>query len=295
MEKPKIGFIGLGNMGGPMAGNIAKAGYSLTVFDLRKELIEKVMKAGARPSTSPKEVGETSDMILTSLPSPEASESVWLGKDGVLGGAKPKSIFIELSTVQPDLVKKIYAQASGKDISVLDAGISGGVKGAEDGTLTIMVGGKKEVFDKVLPVLQVIGKKIYHVGDIGSGMIVKLVNNAIGHINVVAFIECISVGLKAGIDIKTLYEVISGGTGSSRQFETRFKERIMKNNYEPGMKLDLVYKDSKLMEELASQLGVPIFLTSVAHQVFEMGLSRGMGEKDYGVLMKLWNEFRGTN
>jgi len=295
MEKPKIGFIGLGNMGGPMAKNIAKAGYLLTVFDLRKELIAALVEVGARPSTSPKEVGETSDMILTSLPSPGVSESVWLGKDGVLEAAKPKSIFIELSTVQPDLVKKIYAQASRKDIMVLDAGISGGVKGAEDGTLTIMVGGRKEVFEKVLPVLQVIGKKIYHVGDIGSGMIVKLVNNAIGHINVVAFIECISVGLKAGIDINTLYEVVSQGTGSSRQFETRFKDRIMKNNYEPGMKLDLVYKDSKLMEDLASELGVPTFLTSVAHQVFEMGRSKGMGKKDYGILMKLWDEFRGRN
>jgi len=295
IEKQRIGFIGLGNMGGPMAKNIAKAGYPLVVFDLRKELAADLVKEGARALASPKEVGETSDIILTSLPSPEASEAVWLGKGGVLEGAKPESIFVELSTVQPDLVKKIHAQASRKDIMVVDAGISGGVKGAEDGTLTIMVGGEKEVFDKVLPVLQVIGEKIYHVGDIGSGMIVKLVNNAIGHINVVAFIECISVGLKAGIDVNTLYKVISQGTGSSRQFETRFKDRIMENNYEPGMKLDLVYKDSKLMEDLASQLGVPIFLTSVAHQVFEMGCSKGMGEKDYGILMKLWDQFRGLN
>ena len=295
MGKPKIGFIGLGNMGGPMAKNIAKAGYPLTVFDLRYELATALVQAGAQSSASPKEVGERSDMILTSLPSPEASESVWLGKNGVLAGALPKSIFVELSTVHPDFVKNMYVRASEKGISVVDAGISGGVKGAEDGTLTIMVGGEKEVFEKVFPVLQAIGKKIYHVGDIGSGMIVKLVNNAIGHINVVAFIECVSVGLKAGIDIQTLYDVISQGTGSSKQFETRFKDRIMKKNYEPGMKLDLVYKDSKLMEDLASQLGMPAFLTSVAHQVFEMGRSKGMGEKDYGMLMKLWDEFRGEN
>ncbi|MFB3886260.1 MAG: NAD(P)-dependent oxidoreductase [Thermodesulfobacteriota bacterium] len=295
MQRPKIGFIGLGNMGGPMARNIVKAGYPLTVFDLKKALVAALVKEGAQAAASAREVGQSSEVILTSLPSPEASEAVWLGKGGVLEGAKPKSIFVELSTVHPDFVKTLYARASGKGIDVVDAGISGGVKGAEDATLTIMVGGKRDIFEKVLPTLQVIGKKIYHVGDIGAGMIVKLVNNAIGHINVVAFIECVSVGLKAGIDIQTLYEVISQGTGSSKQFETRFKDRIMKKNYEAGMKLDLVYKDSKLMEDLASQLGMPAFLAGVAHQVFEMGRSRGMGEKDYAALMELWDEFRGAN
>jgi 3-hydroxyisobutyrate dehydrogenase len=295
MQRPKIGFIGLGNMGGPMARNIVKAGYPLTVFDLKKALVAALVSEGAQAAASPQEVSQSSEVILTSLPSPEASEAVWLGKGGVLEGAKPKSIFVELSTVHPDFVKTLYARASGVGIDVVDAGISGGVKGAEDGTLTIMVGGKKDVFDRVVPTLQVIGKKIYHVGDIGAGMIVKLVNNAIGHINVVAFIECVSVGLKAGIDIQTLYDVISQGTGSSKQFETRFKDRIMKKNYEAGMKLELVYKDSKLMEDLASQLGMPTFLAGVAHQVFEMGRSRGMGEKDYAALMELWDEFRGEN
>ncbi len=295
MEKTKIGFIGLGNMGGPMAKNIVKAGYPLIVFDLKKALMSALVKEGAQAAASMQEVGQRSEIILTSLPSLEASEAVWLGRGGVLEEAKPKSIFVELSTVSPDFVKNLHARASGKGIDVVDAGISGGVKPAEEGTLTLMVGGRKEVFEKLLPLLQAIGKKIYHVGDIGAGMIVKLVNNAIGHINVVAFIECVSVGLKAGIDIQTLYDVISQGTGSSKQFETRFKDRIMKKNYEAGMKLDLVYKDSKLMEDLASQLGMPIFLAGVAHQVFEMGRSRGMGEKDYAALMKLWDEFRGEN
>jgi 3-hydroxyisobutyrate dehydrogenase len=290
MKKPSIGFIGLGNMGGPMAKNIAKSGYSLTVFDLRRELISAIEKEGATSSDSPKEVGEKSNIILTSLPSPEASESVWLGENGVLEGAKSRSIFVELSTVPPELVKKVSVRASEKNVMVVDAGVSGGVRKAEDGTLTIMAGGRKEAFDKVYPILQVIGEKIYHVGDIGSGMIVKLINNAIAHVNVVAFIECVSVGLKAGININTLYEVISQGTGTSRQFETRFKDRIMKNAYRPGMKLDLVYKDSMLMQELAGQLGVPIFLTSVSHQVFEMGRAKGFGEMDYGILMKIWEE-----
>ncbi|MFX0195148.1 MAG: NAD(P)-dependent oxidoreductase [Candidatus Hodarchaeota archaeon] len=290
MKKPSIGFIGLGNMGGPMAKNIAKSGYSLTVFDLRRELISAIEKEGAISSDSPKEVGEKSNIILTSLPSPEASESVWLGENGVLEGAESRSIFVELSTVPPELVKKVSVRASEKNVMVVDAGVSGGVRKAEDGTLTIMAGGRKEAFDKVYPILQVIGEKIYHVGDIGSGMIVKLINNAIAHVNVVAFIECVSVGLKAGININTLYEVISQGTGTSRQFETRFKDRIMKNAYRPGMKLDLVYKDSMLMQELAGQLGVPIFLTSVSHQVFEMGRAKGFGEMDYGILMKIWEE-----
>jgi len=292
METLRIGFIGLGNMGGPMAGNILKSGYAVTVFDIREESVAALEKQGATPAPSPRAVGEASDIICASLPSPEASESVWLGEEGVLAGAQPHSVFVEISTIQPQLVKTIASQAAHKDIALVDAGVSGGVKKAEDGTLTIMAGGSKEAFDRVQPILACIGTKLYHVGESGSGMIVKLINNAIAHINVVAFIECISVGLKAGIDITTLYEVISQGTGSSRQFETRFRDRIMKENYRPGMKLDLVYKDSMLMQELAADMGVPVLLTSIAHQVFEMGRAKDFGEMDYGVLMKLWDELR---
>jgi 3-hydroxyisobutyrate dehydrogenase-like beta-hydroxyacid dehydrogenase len=290
MKKPSIGFIGLGNMGSPMAQNISKAGYDLTVFNRSKQVYSKFEGSGVTYAAAPKEVGQKSEVIFTCLPSVEASESVWLGPEGVLCGAKSGSIFVELSTVDPELVKRLGARASEKNIMVLDAGVSGGVKKAADGTLTIMAGGSKDVFDKICPIFRAIGQKSYHVGGLGAGMVVKLINNAIAHINVVAFLECISVGLKAGVDIDTLYEVISQGSGTSRQFETRFKNKVMKRDFEPGMKLALVYKDSMLMQEMAAQLNMPIFLTSVSHQIFEMGCAKGFKDKDYAVLIKIWDE-----
>ena len=193
MKKINVGFIGLGNMGGPMARNIMKSDYPLCVLDIKKELTDSFERDGADVAASPQELGEKCDIVLTSLPTQAASEDVWLGKNGVLAGAKPNCIFVELSTVHPDFVKRLNTEASRKDVMVIDAGLSGGIKKAEDGTLTIMAGGKKEAIDLAYPVFEVIGKTIYHVGDIGAGMVVKLVNNAMGHINVAAFIECISV------------------------------------------------------------------------------------------------------
>ncbi len=290
MEKPKVGFIGLGNMGGPMAANIARAGYSLVVFDLNKEAYARLAGLEAAPVGSLKEVAAQSDVVFTSLPTVEASEAVWLGEEGVVAAAREGQVFVELSTVDPGLITRIGRRAAAKKALFVDAGVSGGVKKAAEGTLTIMAGGAREAFKKAQPIFGAIGQKIYHVGDLGAGMVVKLINNAIAHINVVAFLECVSVGLKAGVDVETLYEVISQGTGTSRQFETRFKNKVMKKDYQAGMKLDLVYKDSQLMQDLAAQVGVPIFLTSVSHQIFEMGRAKGFGEMDYAVLMRLWED-----
>jgi len=291
MKKPPVGFIGLGNMGFPIAQNISKAGYAVNVFNRSKQVYARFEGSGVTFSDSPKEVGLKSEVIFTCLPSIEASESVWMGSDGVLSSAKGGSIFVELSTVDPELVKKLGARAAVKNIAVLDAGISGGVKKAVDAGLTIMVGGPRHGFDAVRPIFEAIGQKIYHVGELGAGMVVKLINNAIAHINVVAFLECIAVGLKAGLDINTLYEIISQGTGNSRQFETRFKNKVMKKDFEAGMKLDLVYKDSMLMLQMAGRLEMPVFLTGISHQIFEMGRARGFKEKDYAILMTLWDEF----
>jgi len=288
MSKPIIGFIGLGNMGGPMAVNIARAGYDLIVFNRSKGAYAQLKGLNFTPATSPKEAGEKCDIVFTSLSSVTASEEVWIGKNGVLEGAAENTVFVELSTVDPGLVKRIGLKASEKKIMVLDAGVSGGVKKAADGTLTIMAGGPKEAFEIVRPVFEVIGEKIYHVGKLGTGMVTKLINNAIAHINVVAFLECISVGLAAGVDVNTLYEVISKGSGTSRQFETRFKNKVMKRDFDPGMKLELVYKDSMLMLEMAANVGMPVFLTSVSHQIFEMGRAKDLKEMDYASLILLW-------
>lgn len=284
----KIGFIGLGNMGKPMAINLIKSGYQMVVYDVKVDPVKELVTLGASRSESVQEIGAMCDIVMTSLPHPKISEEVWLGSQGILSEAKPQSIFVELSTVPPALVQRIAELVASKSIAVLDAAVAGGVTRAAKGTLTLMVGGEKEAFQKTKSVFRTIGENIFHVGKVGSGMVVKLVNNAMAHVNVIAIIEGIAMGVKAGVAPQMLYEVISKSSGDSYQFQNRFGGRILKGNFEPGMKLDLAYKDSVLACELGQELGVPLFVTSAAHAVYEWAKLQDLNEKDYGAIMTLW-------
>lgn len=284
----KIGFVGLGHMGKPMAINLIKSGYQMVVYDVRVEPVKELAALGASSSESVQEIGATCDIVMTSLPHPKISEEVWVGPQGILSEAKPNSIFVELSTVPPALVQRIAQLAVSKSIAVLDAAVAGGVTRAAKGTLTIMVGGEKEAFQKIESIFRIIGKNVFHVGKVGSGMVVKLVNNAMAHVNVIAIIEGMAMGVKAGVTPQMLYEVISKSSGDSYQFRDRLGGRILKGNFEPGMRLALVHKDSVLACELGRELGVPLFVTSAAHSVYEWAKLQGLDEKDYGAIMTLW-------
>lgn len=284
----KIGFVGLGHMGKAMAINLIKSGYQMVVYDVRVEPVKELAALGASSSESVQEIGATCDIVMTSLPHPKISEDVWVGPQGILSEAKPNSIFVELSTVPPALVQRIAQLAASKSIAVLDAAVTGGVIRAAKGTLTIMVGGEKEAFQKIDSIFRTIGKNVFHVGKVGSGMVVKLVNNAIAHVNVIAIIEGMAMGVKAGVAPQMLYEVISKSSGDSYQFRDRLGGRILKGNFEPGMRLALAYKDSVLACELGRELGVPLFVTSAAHSVYEWAKLQDLNEKDYGAIMTLW-------
>ena len=286
----KLGFIGIGAMGSHMTVNLINAGYDVTVFDIRKEAMEHVMQFGAKLGSSPRDVAQKSNIILTSLPSTNALEDVVLGEHGMLESMKCGSILIDTSTVSPSTMQKIGLVLEEQKISVLEAPVSGGVEGAEAGTLTIMVGGSVDVFQRCLELLQVIGKNIYHVGALGSGNTVKLVNNLMSLVNVVTLSEGMVLGVKAGVDAATLYNVIKVSTGRSQALEWKLPNKILPRNFEPGFTIDLTYKDLGLVLSLAKELGVPLFVTSIAQQVYALAKAKGLGKLDNTAVITLFEE-----
>jgi len=286
----KLGFIGIGAMGSHMTVNLINAGYDVTVFDIRKEAMEYMMQFGAKLGSSPSDVARKSNIILTSLPSTNALEDVVLGEHGMLESMKCGSILIDTSTVSPSTIQKIGLVLKEQKVSVLEAPVSGGVEGAEAGTLTIMVGGSVDVFQRCHELLQVIGKNIYHVGALGSGNTVKLVNNLMSLVNVVTLSEGMVLGVKAGVDAATLYNVIKVSTGRSQALEWKLPNKILLRNFEPGFTIDLTYKDLSLVLSLARELGVPLFVTSIAQQVYALAKAKGLGKLDNTAVITLFEE-----
>ena len=286
----RIGFIGIGSMGKPMSINLLRAGYELTVYDIRKEAMKALIRSGAKAATSPKEVAQASDIVLTSLPTPEALEDVVLGADGVLEGARKGGILIDTSTVSPSTIKKIWTEAKERGLMVLEAPVSGGVIGAEAGTLTVIVGGDRPVFERCHEILKVLGKNIYHVGDIGSGNTVKLVNNLISLVNVVVLSEGMVLGVKAGIEPETLHNVIKVSSGRSYALEVKLPRHISKGEFKQGFALELACKDLGLALDLGREIGVPLFVTSVARQIYELARARGMSRLDHTAVITLLEE-----
>ena len=295
----KVGFIGLGGIGKPMAINVAKAGFELTVHDLRDQPLEELRQHGARVAASAREVATASDIVLASLPSNDASKDVALGPDGVLAGAKAGDIYIELSTISPEVVHVIAAQAAEKEITVLDAPVSGSVAQRREGTLSVMVGGDAAALNRAMPVLQAFGEKVFHVGESGAGATVKLVNNLLAGIGMVATMEALVLGVKAGLSVEVLQDVISASSGGSPMFRSMV-ERITTQSPEPptgqtaDMGLHTIAKDMKLAVELAQQVAAPLLLGTSATQPFVAGLARGWADKELWAIMEIFEEMGGV-
>ena len=295
----KIGFIGLGGIGKPMAINIAKSGFDLTVTDLREQPLNELAHYGARVAASAREVSEISDLVLASLPSDLVSEEVALGSNGVLAGAKSGDIYVELSTISPGLVHTIAKKASDKGVAVLDAPVSGGVDQRLEGTLSIMVGGEAKTLSKAMPVFKTFGNKIFHAGGTGAGASVKLVNNMLAGINMVATMEALVLGVKAGLSVETLKEVIGASSGTNKVFEG-LVDKIYLHSAEPShgqtanQGLHTIGKDVRLANEMAQNLSVPLLLGSAALQPFLAGLANDWAHKEYWVIMELFEQMSGV-
>ncbi len=289
-----IGVVGLGAMGLPMTKNLLRKGFSVSVFDVRDEPLASLKAMGAKPAGSPKEVGATSSIVLMSLPSSKQVEEVVLGNNGLLEGMKKGSVIVDTSTVDPEVSKRLTVECKKKGIAMIDAPVSGGTIAAEKGTLSIMVGGDKAPVNSCMDVLRAIGVNIYHVGDSGQGQVFKLINNLLVAINLVGVSEALVLGLKAGVDPDLLYDVIKTSAGNSWALEQKLP-KMVKNDFAPGFRVWLQHKDLTLAMNLASQLGVALPMTSLAHQMYQSAKATGLQDADHSAIVKVLQRLSGTN
>jgi 2-hydroxy-3-oxopropionate reductase len=279
----KIGFIGLGIMGRPMAKNLLKAGFSLVVYDLNKETVADVVKAGAASARSSRDVAQSTEVIIIMVPdSPEVKEVI-LGKDGVLEGVRPGSLVIDMSSINPLVSQEIARELKKKGVDMLDAPVSGGEPGAVQGTLAIMVGGEEKIFKECFKVFEPMGKNIVYVGPIGAGGFTKLVNQIIVALNIATVGEAFTLGVKAGLDPQTIFQAIRGGLAGSTVLEAKAPMMIGRN-FKPGFKIKLHHKDLNNALNTARDLGVPLPLTSLVQQILVALIIDGKGENDHSAI-----------
>ena len=288
----KVGFIGLGNMGGGMSANIQRAGHPMVVFDLREEAAKPLLEGGARLANSPAEVAELSDVIFTSLPGPKEVEAVALGPQGILEGIRPGSIYVDLSSSRPSLIRQMEPTFRQKGIHILDAPVSGGKSGAASGDLAVMVGGEREIFDRIKPILDTFGDKVFYAGAIGAGSICKLVHNMIGHSVRQAIAEGLTLGVKAGVEPEALWESVRRGSlGRMRVLHEGLVRTMFRGEYEPAsFALNLAFKDISLATELAREYNVPMPMSTLAEQIAMQAMNRGWAEQDSSITVRLQEE-----
>lgn len=289
----KVGFIGIGAMGKPMAKNLLNSGFDLTVFDLNSEAVQEMKEAGAKTAQTPKETAENAQVVITMLPNFNIVRSVMEGPDGVLSGAAKGTVIIDMSSVAPNQTRLMAGLAREKGLEYLDAPVSGGVSGAAKGTLTIMVGGSEAVIGQVMEIFQTLGKKIYQVGPVGSGDAVKIVNNLLLGVNMAALAEALVLGVKAGLDPQTMFDIIRASSGSSYAMEAKMPNFILKGNFEPGFAIDLQFKDLELATQTGKELRTPLLLTNMAQQIFEQARAEGLGKKDISAVIQVWEKLNG--
>jgi len=289
-----IGFIGLGIMGKPMAKNLLKAGLDLVVHSRTRLPVDEVVKEGARAATSPREVASQSDVLITMLPNSPDVELVALGKDGIVEGAKPGLIYVDMSTISPIVSQKVGHALAAKGVKMLDAPVSGGEKGAIEGALSIMVGGDKDVFDRVLPIFQAMGRTITLLGPLGFGGFTKLANQIIVAVNLTALAEALTLAKKAGLDRELTLKALGGGLAGSKCLEQKTPNYVS-NTYKPGFKVDLHYKDLGLIMESARALGVPLPATAVVQELFSALRVKGGGGLDHSGIITLLEDLSGAS
>jgi 3-hydroxyisobutyrate dehydrogenase-like beta-hydroxyacid dehydrogenase len=301
-EKPKgretmpmsIGFIGTGKMGFPMALRLMDQGYGLIVYDIRQEAMQPLLGRGARAARSPVEVASEVESVFVSLPSPVTVEEVALGPGGLIHGSNLK-IFVDLSTTGPEIAKRVAGRFKEKGIVALDGPVSGGVPGAEKGTLTIMISGPSKVFDRVRPLLEAIGKNLFYVGEEpGLGQMMKLVNNLLSATALAASSEAFVLGVKAGLDPGVMLQVINASTGRNSATEGKFEKYILPRSFDYGFKTDLVYKDLRLCLEQAESLGVPMWIGNAVRQLWAYAVSQGGGPRDFTTIIQYLEQWAGV-
>lgn len=287
----KIGLIGLGIMGKPMAKNLLKAGYDLTVSDLNQASVDEIVAAGAKAATNA-EIGETCDVVLTMVPNSPQVKAVMLGEDGVAAHMKPGSVFIDMSSINPVASKEIAAELAKRGIEMLDAPVSGGEPKAIDGTLSFMVGGKQEVFDQYKDILGAMGASVVRCGDVGAGNTTKLANQIIVACNIQALSEALTLAKMAGVDPELVFQAIRGGLAGSTVMNAK-APMMIEGNDKPGFKIDLHIKDLNNALDCAHTVGAPVPMTAEVQEILQWLHSNGKGQADHSAIAQYYEHLTG--
>jgi 2-hydroxy-3-oxopropionate reductase len=289
----KIGFIGLGIMGNPMAKNLLKAGHKLVVYDIVAPHVSELVEAGATTGSSPKDVASQCELIITMLPNSPHVKTAVLGKNGVIEGAKPGSVLVDMSSIAPLVSREVAAALASKGIEMLDAPVSGGEPKAIDGTLAIMVGGKEAVFEKIKDVLLKMGGSAVLCGDIGAGNVTKLANQIIVALNIAAMSEAFVLATKSGVDPERVFNAIKGGLAGSTVLNAK-GPMVLEGNYKPGFRIELHIKDLQNALDTAHETGVPIPLTSQVMEMMQALKVDGKKAEDHGGLIQFYEKLAGV-
>ena len=287
----KIGLIGLGIMGKPMAKNMLKAGYDLTVNDLNQAAVQEIVSCGAKAATN-NEIGETCDLVMTMVPNSPQVKAVMLGEDGVAAHMRPGTTFIDMSSINPVASKEIAAELAKKNIEMLDAPVSGGEPKAIDGTLSFMVGGKQEIFDRFKPVLESMGASVVLCGDVGAGNTTKLANQIIVACNIQAVAEALTLAKMAGVDPELVFQAIKGGLAGSTVMNAK-APMMMEGNDKPGFKIDLHIKDLNNALDCAHTVGSPLPMTAAVQEILQWLHNNGCGQNDHSAIIKYYKKLTG--
>nr|WP_186450849.1 2-hydroxy-3-oxopropionate reductase [Sporomusa sp. KB1] len=285
----KIGFIGLGIMGKPMSENLLKAGYELVVMDRNQKAVAEAVTAGAKAATTPKEVAQQADIIITMLPNSPHVKEVVLGENGIIEGAKKGAIVVDMSSIAPLVSRELAQKLGEKGVEMLDAPVSGGEPKAIDGTISVMVGGKQEVFNTCYPVLKAMAGSVVRTGDAGAGNITKLANQIIVALNIAAVSEALVLASKAGVEPELVYQAIRGGLAGSTVLDAK-APMMMDRNFIPGFRINLHIKDLNNVLETSHEVGVPLPLTSAVMEMMQSLKVDGLDQDDHSSLVRYYEK-----
>lgn len=288
-----IGFIGLGAMGGGMAANIVKAGHDLVVHDIDRAKVDALVARGATAAASPAEIGAKAARTVTMVETTQQTEDILFGPEGLITTAKSGHSVAMMSTIEPSITKAMHARLVERGMTLVDAPVSGGTPRAASGELSVICGGDDAAVAGWRPAFEAMSSNIFHVGGVGQGLAMKLVNNMLIQVNTVAIAEAFAMGAKAGLDPQTMYDVVRVSTGASFALEHRVP-RMLKGDFVPGGTVDISYKDQELETGFAKELGVPLLLANVSQQVYQMARQAGYAKEDGAAVIKLYEQMTGT-
>ena len=293
MAKPRIGFLGMGAMGGPMAGRLAQSGFSVTGYDVSAARVEAAARSGVTSAKSPRHAAEGAEFVLSSLPNPAAVRSAYLGGDGAVPALRAGAVLVDMSTIDPGTWREVADAARARGAESLGAPVSGGPAEAGTGKLVFLIGGEAAVVERSRPVLETLGSEIHHLGPLGAGHTVKLVNNVMSMCNVAVAAEAMVLGVRAGMDPERLFEVLSTSGGRSHHFLKRFP-KVLAGDFTPYFSIALSRKDLSLALQMAESLGVPMLATSIVRQVYEAAAAQGLDTLDMAGVTKLYEQWAGV-